>query len=89
MDDTVRNEDILLQNTGRIDKKRIRGEGDGQVVPLVGLKSGAVEEIRAVADEIVALYHVVPKNFCELFDGHVGEGGANILEGVVVGREDS
>ena len=55
----------------------------------MGLKGGAVEEIRAVADEIVALDHMIPKNFCELFDGHMGEGGANVLEGVVVGREYS
>lgn len=88
MHDAVGEEDVLLQDAGGVDEEGVGGEGDGDVVALVGLERGAVGQVGAVADEVAAWDDVVAEDGGQFGDGEVGEGGADVLEGFVVGGED-
>ena len=66
MQDPVREEEILLEDTGRVDEDGIGREGELQFRSLESFEDGAIGEVAAVADEIASADDVVGEDFCEV-----------------------
>lgn len=83
--DTVGEEDVGGDDAGAVHEDFTVDDGDGDVVAAEG-RDGAVGQRAAVGD--CAVDDVVLQDRGGFFGGEVGEGGADVLEGGVVGGED-
>ena len=83
--DTVGEQDVGGDDAGAVHKDFTFDDGDGDVVAAEG-RDGAVGQRAAVGD--CAVDDVVLQDRGGFFGGEVGEGGADVLEGGVVGGED-
>ncbi len=86
MQDTVGDQDVRHEDLGGVDKGGAVDRGDAQTLAVHGLEGGAVHQGGRVADG--AVHDVVLEDASDLLRGHVGQGGADGLEGGVVGREN-
>ena len=85
MQDAVSEQDVCVHDAGAVDEDFAVGDRDGQVAAAEGW-DGAVGESARVGDG--AVDDVVLEDAGGLLDSEVAEGGADVLEGGVVGRED-
>lgn len=59
VEDAIGEENVLLQDAGRVHKERVGREGDGDHSALPGLQRGPVDQAIAVADMMAAVDDVV------------------------------
>ena len=85
VDDAVGDQDVGLQELGRVDVHVVSGVQDGDVLALGAEELGAVGQAGRV-DYLVN--GVVVHDGGDLVRGHGGDCGAEGLEGCVVGSED-
>jgi hypothetical protein len=83
MDNTLFDEHIRKNDLGAIDEDIVAINRDGEVAIGDSRQLGAVYEVGRVGNNI--RHDVVSKNARKLGHGHVCEGGADGLEGLVVG----
>ena len=88
MQDAVREQEILLDDSRLVDEQAVGYEGDGQVAPLqtgegggvvdgAVLGDGAVGEIGAIVSRGIGWHDVVFNQRCEVLDGHASKGRGN------------
>lgn len=85
MQDAVLEEDVCVNDASAVDEDLAVGDRDCQVSAAEG-GHGAVGERAGVSDG--AVDGMVLEDAGGLFDGEVAEGGADVLECGIVGRED-
>lgn len=84
--DTVGEEDIGVEELGGVDVDVVSGVEDGDVTAILGGEVRAVGEAGGV-DKLVG-EEVVVHYLAEFFDCHVGDCGAEVFKGRIVGGED-
>ena len=88
MEHAIGEEDVLLEDAGRVYEKRVRSERGCELAALPCLQLGAVGKIGAVSDKVAAIDDMVVQHVGEFARGHVSERGTESLEGIVIRGEN-